>query len=314
MGSSGPATLTLDATSARPGWVEGLRGELVFGAPMHRHCTWRAGGPADILFEPADREDLLTLLRNAPPDIPVTWIGLGSNVLVRDGGIRGVVVLTARALAALQAGPGRITAGAGVPCAKVARLAAAQGFRGAEFLVGIPGSMGGALAMNAGAFGSETWQWVEQVETVDRAGNCRTRQREEFRIGYRSVSGPPDEWFLGCTLALPPAGGGDSHARSRELLAQRAATQPTGAATCGSVFRNPPGDHAGRLIDAAGLKGYRVGGCQVSVKHANFIVNDGAASARDMETLILYLREIVATRFGVHLEPEVRIIGEANAE
>lgn len=311
MASAGHATASGGLAPVRPRWVDGLRGALTFGAPMLRYCTWRAGGPAEILFEPADREDLLALLRAAPPEVPVTWIGLGSNVLVRDGGIRGVVVLTARGLGALQASPGRIVTGAGTPCAKVARVAAANGLGGAEFLVGIPGSIGGALAMNAGAFGSEIWQWVEQVETVDRAGNCRVRQCADYVTGYRSVRGPQGEWFLGCTLALPPAGAGDPLARGRELLAQRAATQPTGAATCGSVFRNPPGDHAGRLIDAAGLKGFRIGGCQVSTKHANFIVNDGDASARDMEALIVYLRETVAARFGVQLEPEVRVIGEA---
>jgi UDP-N-acetylmuramate dehydrogenase len=307
-----PTPRMREPVTARPDWLRGLRGELAFGAPMHRHCTWRAGGPAEVLFEPADRQDLLALLRAAPRELPITWIGLGSNILVRDGGVRGVVVLTAGGLGTVQAEPGRVRADAGVPCAKVARVAAASGLGGVEFLIGIPGSIGGALAMNAGAFGGEIWQLVEQIETVDRAGICRTRRREEYIIGYRSVSGPAGEWFLGCTLVLPLAGDGDPLVRGRALLAQRAATQPTGAASCGSVFRNPPGDHAGRLIDAAGLKGFRIGGCQVSTKHANFIINDGNASAHDMEALILHLRDVVAMRFGVQLEPEVRIIGESS--
>jgi len=298
-------------TSVVGHWTEGLqcRGALRRAEPMARHCTWRAGGPADVLFEPEDRSDLLAFLPAIPADVPIAWIGLGSNVLVRDAGFPGVIVLTGRALDGIAHTDGRISVEAGVPCPKAARYAAAAGYAGAEFLVGIPGSIGGALAMNAGAFGSDIWRWVQGVETADRTGCVRCRPAEDYRVGYRSVNGPAGEWFLGCELVFEPAAGYDPLVRGRELLAERAATQPTGAASCGSVFRNPPGDYAGRLVEAAGLKGFRVGGCQVSEKHANFIINDRGANATDIETLISTVRHEVQRRFGVALEPEVQILG-----
>lgn len=292
-------------------WVAALdcRGALRFDEPMSKHCTWRAGGVAALCFEPIDRADLLVFLRAVPPGLPIVWIGLGSNVLIRDAGFPGAVILTSRALGAITRVDGRYRVEAGVPCAKLARQAAGAGYTGGEFLVGIPGTIGGALAMNAGAFGSEIWQWVRAVETVDRAGLCRQRRPDEYRIGYRSVRGPAEEWFLSCELELARAGADDPIARGRELLVQRGASQPTGAPSCGSVFRNPPGDYAGRLIEAAGFKGYRIGGCHVSDKHANFIINDGDATATDIETLIGTLRAGVQRRFGIDLEPEVRILG-----
>lgn len=296
-------------------WTDRLacRGVMRHAESMARHCTWRAGGVADVLFEPEDRADLLTFLPAIPPDLPVAWIGLGSNVLVRDAGFQGVIILTGRALGGIAHVDGRISVEAGVPCPKVARYAAAEGYVGAEFLVGIPGTIGGALAMNAGAFGSEIWQWVHEVETVDRAGRTRRRTADMYDVGYRTVVGPAGEWFFGCQLAFAPAADYDPLVRGREFLAERASSQPTGAASCGSVFRNPPGDYAGRLVEAAGLKGFRIGGCHVSEKHANFIINDRGANATDIETLIDTVRQEVMRRFGVALEPEVRILGTGGA-
>lgn len=292
-------------------WFSALafRGTLRLDEPMARHCTWRTGGRAEICFDPADRQDLLSFLSAVPSDVPLTWIGLGSNVLIREGGLQGVVILTGRALGKISLRNDTFVVEAGVPCAKVARQAADAGYTGGEFLSGIPGTIGGALAMNAGAFGSEIWTWVKRVECVNRAGQCRQRTPDEYRIGYRSVTGPLEEWFIGCELSFQPANGVAPKTRGRELLNQRSASQPIGAPTCGSVFRNPPGDYAGRLIDAAGLKGHRIGGCHVSEKHANFIINDRNATAQDIETLIESLRAAVHQKFGVLLESEVRVIG-----
>lgn len=279
--------------------------------PMARHTSWRVGGPADVFYIPADRDDLVNFLQGLAPDTPLTWLGLGSNLLVRDGGVRGVVLCTHGALSGIRfLPPGEIHAEAGVPGAKLARFGAAHDLVGGEFFAGIPGTLGGALAMNAGAFGSETWRCVVNVETVDRNGTVRTRRPEDYEIGYRHVLGPAGEWFLGARLRLAPGDGAKSRAAIRELLLKRARTQPLQVANAGSVFRNPPGDHAARLIETAGLKGLRVGGAQVSERHANFIVNTGTARAGDIETLIERVRAEVECRHGVRLEPEVHVIGE----
>lgn len=294
------------------GWLDSLdlHGALRRQEPMARHCSWRAGGAAELFFEPADRADLLAFLRAVPAQIPLTFIGLGSNLLVRDGGLDGVVILTTRALGGLRQEGDCFTVEAGVPCAKLARQVALAGHAGAEWFVGIPGTVGGALAMNAGAFGGETWEAVVRVETVDRHGTLHERERQAYRVGYRSVQGPEEEWFLACTFRFPLATTPEAAlAKGRDMLARRNDSQPTGVASCGSVFRNPPGDHAGRLIEVAGLKGAREGGCHVSLKHANFIINDGEASAADIERLVLRVQAEVLARCGVRLEPEVRIRG-----
>ncbi len=290
----------------------GLRGRFTEREPMARHCSWRTGGVAERYFEPADVDDLAHCLRGMPAAEPITWLGLGSNLLVRDGGLRGTVIATAGGLETLsREGEDRLRAGAGLACAKLARAAAQAGLAGAEFLAGIPGTVGGALAMNAGAFGDDTWSHVVEVETIDRHGERRLRAPRDFKIDYRSVRGPPGEWFLGGTLRFERATDAAGKEKIRALLAARNAAQPTGLPSCGSVFKNPPGDHAGRLIDAAGMKGARVGGCFVSDKHANFIINDGTATARDIEHLIATVQRTVRERFGVVLEPEVRIVGTA---
>ena len=301
--------------------VAGMRGALCVDEPMARHTSWRAGGRARRFFVPADAEDLVRFLRGTPSEEPLLWVGLGSNLLVRDGGFSGTVISTAR----LNACPyidkwpideraiaeRTIVAQAGASCARIARLAAELGLTGAEFLAGIPGTLGGALCMNAGAFGGETWELVGSVETIDRQGGRRRRERPDFEVGYREVRGPADEWYLAAELVLAPDPEGGGIDRIKALLGRRAELQPMGQPSCGSVFRNPPGDHAARLIDAAGLKGFSIGNAVVSEKHANFIVNRGGATATDIEALIEHVRRTVAERHGLWLKPEVRIVGEA---
>lgn len=280
------------------------------GVSMARMTTWGTGGPAERVYAPADVEDLADFLARLDPGDPILWVGLGSNLLVRDGGVDGVVVLTSRGLGRIEE-PGErlVRAGAGVPCAKLARYLGAKGYSGGEFLAGIPGTIGGALAMNAGAHGAETWDLVQRVETIDRSGRRRRRPRGEFEIGYRRVGGRDGEWFTGAELGFLPADPAAVRARTRRLIRARAASQPVGQRSCGSVFRNPPGDHAGRLVEACGLKGARVGGAVVSEKHGNFIVNEGAATSSDIEALIGRVRSRVFDETGVDLEPEVRVVG-----
>lgn len=290
----------------------GLRGRLLEDEPMARHTSWRAGGPAERFYIPADIDDLAAFLAGLPVDEPIHWVGLGSNLLVRDRGVRGTVIATGGALSGLSLlDPERVRAEAGVASAKVARFSVEHGITGAEFLAGIPGTIGGALAMNAGAFGGEFWSLVEAVEVVDRQGRRRTRPATDYRVGYRSVEGPAREWFLAAVLKLTQGELPNGKMLIKSLLAKRGATQPTQLPNAGSVFKNPPGDHAARLIEAAGLKGACMGAACVSELHANFIVNTGGASAGEIERLIEHVRTTVERRFGVRLEPEVRIIGEA---
>ena len=280
------------------------------GELLSRHTSWHVGGPADIFFAPRDRADLIAFLRVLPPGVPLLWLGLGSNLLVRDGGIRGVVIATRDALTALERrGEREVYAEAGVPCAKLARQCARWDLGPAEFFTGIPGTVGGALAMNAGAFGGETWPNVHSVETVDRTGAVRQRAVTDFRYSYRHVEASAnDEWFLSATLRFE---GQSSEAQTRTLLDRRRETQPIGEWSCGSVFTNPPGDHAARLIEATGLKGLRIGGAVVSTKHANFILNEGEATARDIESLVLQVQNEVERAQGLRLVPEFKVVGEA---
>jgi UDP-N-acetylmuramate dehydrogenase len=290
-----------------------VRGELRQHEPMHRHTSWRAGGPAEWFFKPADIEDLERFLANLEATTPVFWHGVGSNLLVREGGIRGVVISASRILRDLERiDELTVRAGAGLPCTQVARQCVRWGLGPAEFFAGIPGTVGGALAMNAGAHGGETWERVASVLTIDRHGEVRRRSPSDYTVGYRSVTGPADEWFLEALLAFEPDQASSAE-RMEAMLARRKDTQPLGLPSCGSVFRNPPGDHAARLIEAAGLKGHRIGGAEVSEKHANFIINREAASATDIEDLIAYVQRTVSEVHGVDLVHEVRIVGEAPA-
>jgi UDP-N-acetylmuramate dehydrogenase len=279
--------------------------------PMSRHTSWHAGGAAEIYFTPRDRADLSAFLGTVPEGMPIHFLGLGSNLLVRDGGIRGVVVATQEALLRLERVDETTVYGeAGVPCARIARQCIQWQLAGAEFFAGIPGTLGGALAMNAGAFGAETWNCVICVETLDRHGAQHTRVPGEYSVSYRHVSSNrTDEWFAAARMTFTHAPDIDDSAL-RELLARRRESQPIGEWSCGSVFKNPPGDHAARLIETAGLKGLRIGDASVSLKHANFIINHGAATAADLERLVLQVQAQVMTAHGVTLQPEVRIVGE----
>ena len=281
------------------------------GEPLSRHTSWHVGGPAEVFFNPRDRADLAAFLRSLPQDTPIYWIGLGSNLLVRDGGLPGVVISTHGTLDSLERlSETTVRAEAGVACARIARQCIKWGLGPAEFFAGIPGTLGGALAMNAGAFGGETWSHVLEVETIDRHGKERVREASEYRVGYRTVTAPArEEWFVGATLSFEHRPGAHE-GEVRSLLARRKQSQPIGEWSCGSVFTNPPGDHAARLIEAAGLKGYRVGDASVSSKHANFIINHGTARAADLERLIEHVRSTVERVHGVSLRPEVRIVGE----
>ncbi|NJO16501.1 MAG: UDP-N-acetylmuramate dehydrogenase [Thioploca sp.] len=290
--------------------LEGLRGILRHQEPMYAHTTWRVGGPAQWFYKPADQSDLMQLLAYILPDLPVFWLGLGSNLLVRDGGIPGLVILTAGCLNEIKlVATQQLYVQAGVSCAKVARFAAQVGLTGTEFLAGIPGTMGGALALNASAWGGETWSLVQCVETVDRLGQLHYRTATDYEIGYRQVTGPQNEWFISVTLQLQPHPIAENKAKIRRLLEQRHDNQPIGLPSSGSVFRNPPGYYAGQLIEQAGWKGQRVGGATVSEKHANFIINSHQATAADIENLITQITNSVEQHFGIRLVPEVHIIG-----
>ena len=289
-----------------------FRERVMRDEPMSRHTSWHVGGPADAWFSPRDVEDLSAFLRALPTEVPVTWVGLGSNLLVRDGGIRGVVISVHGILTALErVGDDSVRAEAGVACARLGRQCAKWQLGPADFFAGIPGTVGGALAMNAGAWGGETWPRVVEVETIDRAGARHRRVAGEYRYAYRSVTPPvAGEWFLAGTFRFEPRPDA-STASIKKLLEKRHASQSIGAWSCGSVFTNPPGQHAAQLIERAGLKGFRIGGASVSEKHANFILNEGEATAADLEALVRHVQTTVERVHGVKLVPEVRVIGEA---
>lgn len=288
-----------------------VQGEIRFNEPMSRHTSWRAGGPAEMFFVPASVEDLASFLSELDIETPLFWHGVGSNLLVRDGGLSGVVISAARILRDIERlDHFLVHAGAGLPCTQLARQCIRWELGPSEFFAGIPGTVGGALAMNAGAHGGETWERVDSVRTIDRSGDIHERAPGEYTVGYRSVTGPANEWFLSATFRFEPEVT-PSLENMNAMLQRRKRTQPLGLPSCGSVFRNPDGDHSARLIEAAGLKGYRIGGAEVSEKHANFIINRENASATDIEELIEHVWQTVLDKSGVRLVHEVRIVGEA---
>lgn len=308
-----------------------LRGELRYAVAMSQHTSWRAGGKADCVYKPADLADLQVFLKKLPPDEKVLAIGLGSNLLVRDGGFPGIVILMHGALSELHLdSAGVIYAQAGVAGAKLARFAASHDLTGGEFFAGIPGTLGGMLTMNAGCYGGETWQKVARVQVLTRSGELMARTPEEYEIGYRHVVKRKtgnvkcgeqgtfhlspftfhEEFFVGAWLTFESGDGAASQQEIKALMEKRSASQPLQQPNAGSVFRNPPGGYAAQLIESCGLKGKRMGGAQVSEKHANFIVNAGDASAMDIENLINEVRETVGRVKGVALHPEVKIVGD----
>jgi len=298
---------------------QGLRGELRRDEPMARHTSWKAGGPADRFFAPADLEDMSMFLGQLPPEEPILFVGLGSNLLVREGGWRGTVILTYAAGMRPRMEDGLLYAEAGVACPRVARFAADNNLGSAEWMAGIPGTVGGALAGNAGCYGGETWDIVERVVTINRRGQLRRRARDEFECGYRrcelktDASSDGDEWFASAHFTLPEGDREESRAIMQALLTKRRSTQPLQLPNAGSVFRNPAeGKTAAKLIQFSGLRKHQIGGARVSEKHANFIVNPGGAgSAADIEALILHVQAVVEEQAKVRLIPEVRIVGEA---
>jgi len=289
-----------------------LRGQLLLNEPLADYTSWHVGGSAKRLYKPADLADLAVFLSTLPLDEPLTWLGLGSNVLIRDGGMEGTVILTLGALTALNLSPQNIVrAEAGVTCAKLAKFCAKEQFSQGAFFAGIPGTVGGSLAMNAGAFGGETWKYVVAVETIDRKGCIRQRPPEDFQVGYREVKYATEEWFVAGHFCFPAGDTEQTQQAIKALLRKRSETQPIGEFSCGSVFRNPPGDYAARLIEACGLKGKKIGGACVSTKHANFIINSEKATAADIEQLIQLVQDTVEQQTGVALIRECHFMGMA---
>lgn len=290
---------------------DNMQSQLLLNEPLARYTSWRVGGSADRVFIAENLSELQAFLQSLDKAEPIVFMGLGSNLLVRDGGVRGTVVVMHQALSDLRIDGPYIYAEAGVTCGKLARFSANQATAGAEFMAGIPGTVGGALAMNAGCYGSETWDIVHQVLTIDRAGITHVRNAQEFTASYRHVEMPvPSEWFLGAWFSLEIGDTNESLKKIKNLLAARLASQPLNLPSAGSTFRNPKGDFAARLIEASGLKGYQIGGAQVSPKHANFIVNVGDCTAMDIERLIRHIKEVVLEKQGVALQQEIRMIGE----
>ncbi|MGD8784259.1 MAG: UDP-N-acetylmuramate dehydrogenase [Thioalkalispiraceae bacterium] len=288
-----------------------LRGVSKQNEALSKHTSWRVGGKVKSFYQPADIDDLCLFLSDLPAEEKLYWIGLGSNLLVRDAGFAGTMICTSGVLNKIEVlERQRLYVEAGVACPKAARVSAKHGLAGAEFLCGIPGTMGGALAMNAGAFGGETWEIVESVQTVNRKGELITHLPGDYEIGYRHVTGPAEQWFVSCVLKLHAGDAVISQKKIKDLLNKRGSSQPTQQANAGSVFRNPEGDYAARLIEASGLKGTCIGGACVSDKHANFIVNTGTATAKDIEDLILKVQKVVIEQTGVELQREVKIVGE----
>lgn len=287
-----------------------LHGSLRFDHSLSDWNSWRVGGRSDCFYLPAGVEDFGFFLSRCAGDKPVTCIGLGSNLLVRDGGVRGIVASLRDGFGKITHEDGAVYAQAGVTCARLARYCAEHGLAGLEFVVGVPGTVGGALAMNAGAFGGEIWERVVEVDVIGRDGRVHTRGAGDFETSYRTVKMPAEEWFIAGRFELSGADPAGLRARIKEFLRRRKVTQPLGEPSCGSVFKNPGGAHAARLIEECGLKGHAIGGAQVSLKHANFIVNRGGARAADIEALIRHVQSVVARETGVKLETEVRIIGE----
>lgn len=288
-----------------------VRGRLSANAPLAQMTWFQVGGPAEVLFKPADAEDLAAFLAACPIDVPVTVIGVASNLLIRDGGVPGVVVRLGRGFTDIAVDWNTIRAGAAALDINVSMVAAQSGIGGLEFLIGVPGTIGGALRMNAGAYGREMVDIVREATIVTRQGEIRTLKKDALGFGYRRSGVAADAVFIGCLLEGRPSGKSDIEENMRAISQARAETQPIRAKTGGSTFANPPGQKAWALIDAAGCRGLTVGGAQVSDKHTNFLINTGTATAADLESLGEEVRRRVFETSGVRLEWEIKRIGVA---
>ncbi|MFW0078978.1 MAG: UDP-N-acetylmuramate dehydrogenase [Coxiella endosymbiont of Haemaphysalis qinghaiensis] len=292
-----------------------VRGDLIYNHNLARYTSWRVGGNAERFYRPADLADLQNFLAQLPPDEPLTCLGLGSNVLIRDGGIKGTVILTLNRLNKISFFKEKkdkrlmIRAESGVTCSKLAKFCAEQGLEESAFFAGIPGTIGGALVMNAGAFGGEIWRHVVHVKTVDHGGVLHKRRLDEFEINYREIYGLNNQFFVAGYFYFNQGDAIKAKKAISMLLKKRGSFQPIGAFSCGSVFRNPFGDYAARLIESAGLKGTRIGNAEISEKHANFILNKGKANASDIEHLIQYIAQRVYDTHGIQLMKEIHILG-----
>jgi UDP-N-acetylmuramate dehydrogenase len=307
-----------------------FKGILKYNEPLADYTSWHIGGHAEVYYKPADRIDLSLFLKSHTSfEKTITFLGLGSNVLIADAGLKGIVIHWLDTQAPIEkienkfhmhgcsSADSRVTlrVDTRVPCAKLAKFCAKQGLKNAAFLAGIPGTVGGALAMNAGAWGHEIWSFVSKVTVMNAKGDFCVREPAAYEIAYRKVSGAHvseanPEWFVEVDLCFEA--GDDPLLMSQNiktLLKQRQQSQPIGVFSCGSVFKNPPQDYVGRLIEACGLKGYTIGGAKVSEKHANFIINERQATAEDVRALIAHIQTVVLANHQVALEPEVRFLG-----
>lgn len=293
----------------------GLRGALAANAPLAPLTWFRTGGPAQLLFTPADADDLALFLRHLPADIPVLTIGLGSNLLVRDGGVPGAVIRLGKGFATISVEEAhRVRAGAAVADVKVARVAAEAGIDGLAFLRGIPGTIGGALRMNGGAYGGEVAQVLVEARALDRAGQPVTLTHADMGFTYRHTSVPSDLIFVEALFQGMQGDPADILSRMNAITEARSTTQPVNTRTGGSTFTNPPGGKAWELVDAAGCRGLRIGNAQVSEMHCNFLVNLGGATAADIEALGEEVRRRVHDHAGVTLQWEIRRVGVATPD
>jgi UDP-N-acetylmuramate dehydrogenase len=304
-----------DLMSKLNGALPELRGRLKPGAVLADLTWFRVGGPAEILYSPADEADLAYFLKALPRDIPVTVIGLGSNLLVRDGGIEGVVIRLGKGFGEIKIEEGnRLRAGTAVPDVKVARAAADAGISGLSFYRGIPGCVGGALRMNGGAHGKETKDVVIEVRAVDRDGNIHVLPVEELHYSYRHCGAPDDFIFTEALFQGEPGEPAKILAEMDDIAAYREGAQPIKSRTGGSTFKNPPGQKAWQLIDAAGCRGLRVGDAHVSEMHCNFLINDGGATGAQIEELGETVRSRVKETSGIDLEWEIKRLGMPKAD
>jgi UDP-N-acetylmuramate dehydrogenase len=281
--------------------------DIRFNEPMSKHTSWAVGGPAEIFFMPKNVSQLKQVLSEVDGKLPVTWIGLGSNVLIRDKGVQGIVICTQKMDRFIRNDNGLVTVSCSLPCATLAKDGVENNYGPTLFFAGIPGTIGGALAMNAGANDHETWNYVSYVNTMDLSGNKQIRDKKEIDVSYRSAKLPNDECYLSAVFQFRHID--QSKDELKDTLRMRKEMQPIGEKSCGSVFMNPKDDYAGRLIESLGYKGFILGGARISEKHANFIINDGDATADDITSLIDMIAEAVYKKFKINLTPEVRVIG-----